>query len=86
MPNPVAWLFHRLPLPLHQLEVALTFFEQLVLPFIMLVPYRPLRLFSGVAEITLQLGIVGTGNYGKCAPIIALVCGVCSLERCPSPF
>lgn len=38
MPNMLSWLFHRLPSSAHKAEVALTFFEQLVLPFAVLVP------------------------------------------------
>ena len=66
MPNPLAWLFHRLPTVFHRFEVALTFIEQLALPFLVLMPFRSLRIFACVAEMTLQLGIVGTGN---CAPL-----------------
>lgn len=39
MPNMIAWVFHHLPAEFHRAEVALTFFEQLVLPFAILIPY-----------------------------------------------
>ena len=48
---------------LHKLEVGLTFFEQLVLPYMMLVPHRWFRCFAAVMEIFFQFCIVGTGNY-----------------------
>jgi hypothetical protein len=63
MPNAFAWLFHRLPPWVHRLEVALTFAEQLGLPFLVLMPSRTLQTGACLAELVLQLGIVGTGNY-----------------------
>ena len=64
MPNAMAFFFDKLPLSVHKLEVALTFVEQLVLPFLILVPaIRSVRIFTALAEIFLQLCIVGTGNY-----------------------
>jgi hypothetical protein len=63
MPNPLAWWAHHLPDQVHHLEVLLTFFEQLLLPFLLLVPARPVRLFAGVAAVLFQLAIVVTGNY-----------------------
>ena len=63
MPNAFAWLFHRLPPWVHRLEVALTFAEQLGLPFLVLMPSRTLQTGACLAELMLQLGIVGTGNY-----------------------
>jgi hypothetical protein len=63
MPNPLAWFFHHLPPWVHTTEVALTFFEQLVLPFGALVPIRSVRIATGLFELFFQLCIVGTGNY-----------------------
>jgi hypothetical protein len=63
MPNALAWLFHRAPLRVHQLEVTLTFFEQLVLPFAFLVPLRSVRLAGALGEIFFQFVIVATGEY-----------------------
>lgn len=63
MPNPLAWWAHHLPADLHRFEVAITFFEQLVLPFGVLLPIRSLRVGSALLECCFQLAIVGTGNY-----------------------
>ena len=41
----------------------LTFFEQLILPFLLLIPMRTVRLFAAVSAVLFQLGIVATGNY-----------------------
>lgn len=63
MPNPLAWWAHHLPDEVHRLEVAVTFFEQLVLPFGVLLPIRSVRIGSALLECCFQLAIVGTGNY-----------------------
>lgn len=63
MPNPVAWWAHHLPDEFHRFEVAVTFFEQLVLPFGVLLPVRAVRVGSALLECCFQLAIVGTGNY-----------------------
>ena len=43
IPNPMSKFMHHLPLEFHKVEVALTFFEQLALPMLMLVPVRFVR-------------------------------------------
>ena len=35
----------------HQAEVLLTFFEQLVLPYFLLIPLRPARLLGALGEL-----------------------------------
>ncbi|CAK0877748.1 unnamed protein product [Prorocentrum cordatum] len=74
IPNPLSWYMHHLPEDFHKVEVAMTFFEQLVLPFFMLVPARACRLFAASLEIGFQLMIVGTGNYAWINFIGALPC------------
>ncbi|CAJ1374956.1 unnamed protein product [Effrenium voratum] len=74
IPNPLSWYMHHLPENFHQIEVALTFLEQLVLPFAMLVPLRSCRLLAAVLEIGFQATIVGTGNYAWINFIGALPC------------
>lgn len=44
-------------------EVVLTFVEQLVLPFFLLVPIRWVSTSAAVLEVLFQLAIVATGNY-----------------------
>ena len=81
MPNALAWLFHKLPVNVHKVEVALTFFEQLILPWFAIFPPvfgygvpRMLRQFCFTAECFFQLCIVGTGNYAWINYIGALPC------------
>ena len=63
MPNPLAWYAHHLPIEVHKFEVAITFLEQLVLPWLLLLPCRSVQIAAAVSEIMLQAAIVLTGNY-----------------------
>ena len=59
-----SWYFHlKLPVWVHKVEVALTFFEQLVLPYMMIVPHRWFRIFAAVTETFFMFCVVSTGNY-----------------------
>ena len=78
MPNRVSWLAHQAPDWFHEAEVALTFAEQLALPFFLLVPLRRVGIVAGLLEVFLQLAIVVTGNYAwinfvGCLPCIAVL-------------
>lgn len=63
MPSPLAWYAHHMSQRFHRFEIALTFFEQLVLPFLLIAPVRWLSSVAGVMEILFQLAVVATGNY-----------------------
>jgi hypothetical protein len=62
MPNPLSWYFHRLPRPLHRLEVLGNHFAQLVLPFGLLAP-QPIAAAAALYMIATQLYLVVSGNY-----------------------
>jgi hypothetical protein len=62
MPNPLSWYFHRLPRPLHRLEVLGSHFAQLVLPFGLLAP-QPVAALAAAYMIGTQLYLVVSGNY-----------------------
>lgn len=63
LPNPVAYFVWQLPAVLHRAGVAVMFVIELVAPFLLFGPRR-VRLVAAGALIALQLGILGTGNYG----------------------
>eukprot|EP00929_Paragymnodinium_shiwhaense_P084759 TRINITY_DN45355_c0_g1_i1.p1 TRINITY_DN45355_c0_g1~~TRINITY_DN45355_c0_g1_i1.p1 ORF type:complete len:587 (+),score=70.24 TRINITY_DN45355_c0_g1_i1:236-1996(+) len=63
LPSPLAYYAHWLPLSVHKFEVSMTFVEQLVLPVLMLLPLRSVRIASFMLESALMMGIVGTGSY-----------------------
>lgn len=50
------------PVEVHRLEVALTFVEQLILPFLVLLPSRTARITAGCGEFFFQAAIIATGT------------------------
>ncbi len=62
MPNPLSWYFHRLPGPLHRLEVLGSHFAQLVAPLLLFFP-QPIATFAGVVIVVTQSWLVLSGNY-----------------------
>jgi Lipase maturation factor len=62
MPGPLSWWFHRLPRPLHRIEVAGNHFAQLVVPFGLFAP-QPVATVAAVIIIMTQLWLVLSGNY-----------------------
>jgi hypothetical protein len=62
MPNPLSWLFHKLPRRLHRAETIGNFVAQLVLPFGLLLP-QPFATVAAVLMLLTQLYLVVSGNY-----------------------
>jgi hypothetical protein len=62
MPNPLTWIFHRLPRRLHRLETIGNFVAQLVLPFGLLLP-QPYATVAAILMLATQLYLVVSGNY-----------------------
>jgi hypothetical protein len=62
MPNPLSWLFHHLPRPLHRAEAVGNFVAQLVLPFGLFLP-QPFATVAALLMIGTQLYLVVSGNY-----------------------
>ncbi|MEU9609555.1 lipase maturation factor family protein [Streptomyces sp. NPDC048057] len=62
MPNPLSWFFHRLPRPLHRVEVAANHVAQLVVPFALFTP-QPIATVAAALVICTQLWLVLSGNF-----------------------
>ncbi|HZC74212.1 MAG TPA: lipase maturation factor family protein [Jatrophihabitans sp.] len=62
MPGPLSWYFHRLPRPLHKVEVAANHVTQLVVPFGLFAPQPVAGIAAGIMVIT-QLWLVISGNF-----------------------
>lgn len=60
-PNPLSWYYHFLPSWFHKIEVGLTHFYELLVPFLFLL-IRPLRIVGGLLIIFFQLTLISTGN------------------------
>src|SRR5947209_6054866 len=62
MPGPLSWLFHRIPKPLHRVEVAGNHVAQLVVPFGLFAP-QPVASIAGAIVVITQLWLVASGNF-----------------------
>ncbi|MEU5403515.1 lipase maturation factor family protein [Streptomyces sp. NPDC005963] len=62
MPGPLSWFFHRLPRPLHRMEVAANHFAQLVLPVLLFTP-QPVATAAAAGIAITQLWLVLSGNF-----------------------
>jgi hypothetical protein len=62
LPNPLSWFFHRLPRPIHRVEVVGNYVAQLVLPFGVFLP-QPVASLAAALLIATQLYLVVSGNY-----------------------
>ena len=62
MPGPLSWYFHRLPRPLHRVEVAANHVTQLVVPFGLFLPQPVAGICAAIMIIT-QLWLVISGNF-----------------------
>lgn len=62
MPNPLSWYFHRLPRPLHRIEVLGSHFAQLVAPVLLFFP-QPIASVAGLIIVVTQSWLLVSGNY-----------------------
>ncbi|WEH36947.1 lipase maturation factor family protein [Streptomyces sp. AM 4-1-1] len=62
MPGPLSWFFHRLPEPVHRVEVAANHVTQLVLPVLLFVPQPVAGVAAGLMIVT-QMWLVLSGNF-----------------------
>lgn len=76
IPTPLSWYAHQLPTNWLHLAVALCLVLEIVLPFLFFTPYRSLKIFSFVTQVTTRMnlykfqmfhstisGVVPIGNY-----------------------
>ena len=62
MPNPLSWYFHRLPKPVHRIEVAGNHVAQLAAPFLLLAP-QPFASVGGIVVLAHQGWLILSGNF-----------------------
>ncbi|MFJ8864470.1 lipase maturation factor family protein [Streptomyces sp. NPDC102473] len=62
MPGPLSRLFHRLPSPVHRVEVAANHVTQLLVPFLLFTPQPVASVAAGLMVLT-QLWLVLSGNF-----------------------
>jgi len=73
IPTALAYYAHHLPVWFHKVCVGSVFFIELLVPFFVFLPRR-FRLFACVAFVTLQSGIILTGNYTFFNLLTILLC------------
>jgi hypothetical protein len=62
MPNALSWYFHRLPKPLHRVEVAANHVAQLIVPFGLFAP-QPVASIAAIIIIVTQSWLLLSGNF-----------------------
>ncbi len=62
MPGPLSWFFHRLPRPVHRIEVAGNHVAQLIVPFGLFAP-QPVASIAAAIIVVTQLWLVFSGNF-----------------------
>ncbi len=62
LPGPLSWWFHRLPDPLHRVEVAANHVTQLVGPLLLLAP-QPVAGWAALVMVVTQLWLMVSGNF-----------------------
>mmetsp|Transcript_12637 Transcript_12637/g.18907 ORF Transcript_12637/g.18907 Transcript_12637/m.18907 type:complete len:710 (-) Transcript_12637:1276-3405(-) len=62
VPNPFSRQFHFMPKAWHKFEVWSNHFVELVAPFLLLLPFRKLRLSGAIIQIMFQLTLITSGN------------------------
>ncbi|MFI6284114.1 lipase maturation factor family protein [Streptomyces sp. NPDC051018] len=88
MPGPLSWFFHRLPRPLHRVEVAANHVCQLVVPFALFTPQPAASVAAGLIVVT-QLWLVLSGNFAWLnwlTIVLALSAVDASLVAAPPPL
>lgn len=63
LPTPLAWMMQQLPAGFQQLSTALILVIELGFPFLILTPWRRMRLIGAAGIALLQVLILLTGNY-----------------------
>jgi hypothetical protein len=83
MPNPLSWWFHRLPRPLHRVEVLANHGTQLVVPWFLFAP-QPVASGAAVVIMVTQAWLVLSGNFSWLNVVtMALAFSALGLEGSP---
>ncbi|XP_072021054.1 lipase maturation factor 1-like [Amphiura filiformis] len=62
VPNPLSYYMHQSPELFHKFETLSNHFIELVAPFLILAPFRPLRVVGGYLQIIFQIVLIISGN------------------------
>ncbi len=73
LPHIGSWYAHFLPYGLHQVGVGLTFFTELLVPFMIFMPRR-YRIVAALITICMQLLIIASSNHGFVNLLVIALC------------
>ena len=79
MPNPLSWFFHRLPRPLHRVEVLGNHVAQLVAPVGLAFP-QPISDLAGLVIVATQAWLVLSGNFSW-LNALTIVCAIAAFDN-----
>lgn len=65
IPNPISPWMHQLPIAFHKIGALYTHLVQLIVPYSAIFEnrYRKLRIYGGLLMLSLQIGLIMTGNF-----------------------
>lgn len=76
LPNPLSWFFHHYPPAVHRVEVLMTHFVELVVPFGLLIP-GPVGTIAAIITAVFQSSLILSGNLSWLNYITILICIPC---------
>ena len=74
LPGPFAWNAHQLNPTFLRCSVFATLLIEIVLPFLLLLPFRDMRIIGAKLQIVLQVLIILTGNYNFFNLLTIILC------------
>ncbi|XP_071961241.1 lipase maturation factor 1-like isoform X1 [Antedon mediterranea] len=62
VPNPISYYLHQCPTWMHQFETASNHFIELVVPWLLIIPWKPTLMIGGTIQILFQIVLITSGN------------------------
>ena len=81
VPNPLSYFMHNEPEFFHKFEVLVNHFVELIAPFLILMPFRPMRIAGGAIQILFQVLLIVSGNLSFLNWLTILPCLACFDDR-----
>lgn len=86
VPNPLSKYFHFAPERWHHFEVLANHFVELVAPFLLLMPFRSLRIAGGAIQLSFQAVLIMSGNLSFLNWLTAIPALFCFDDKFLSPL
>ncbi|XP_074641578.1 lipase maturation factor 1-like [Tubulanus polymorphus] len=79
VPNPMAYFMHQEPEAMHKFETLSNHFVELIAPFLLLIPIRPLMITGGLIQILFQAVLIISGNLSF-LNWLTILPSICSID------